>query len=467
MRLHDLPKETLPTPRPWREAIGWMVFLAPFFFLVYGSLNTFTAGRRDVGVFVFGWERAIPFWPFLITPYMSIDIFFGFSVLLAKTKAELRVHCYRIIAAIVLAALGFLLFPLRYSFDRPPVSGWNGMLFELLGSFDQPFNQAPSLHVALLAILWAIYGRHIARIATRGWRLLAAFMLHGWFALIGLSIVTVHQHHFIDFITGAALAVACFYLFPWPRSARIDEAPVGARRRVLALGYAGGAVLVAMAAVACGRGGQLLMALLLAWPALALATIAAGYARFGAQIFQKHDGVLSFPARVVLAPYRFGAWLSYRWHVRGQRPFVEVAPNVLLGRMVNAADAHRLRVQGVTAVLDLTPEFGETPSLARSRYLNLPWIDLVAPSVTGLGIAARFINTERADGVVFVHCAIGRSRSVCAVAAALIESGEASTVEAAITRLRRFLPGLVLYAEHRAALERLVTHPQAARALRS
>ena len=75
MRLHDLPKETLPTPRPWREAIGWMVFLAPFFFLVYGSLNTFTAGRRDVGVFVFGWERAIPFWPILITPYMSIADF--------------------------------------------------------------------------------------------------------------------------------------------------------------------------------------------------------------------------------------------------------------------------------------------------------------------------------------------------------------------------------------------------------
>ena len=43
--------------------------------------------------------------------------------------------------------------------------------------FDKPYNQAPSLHIALLVVLWVCYARY----ASGAWR----WLLHGWFALIG------------------------------------------------------------------------------------------------------------------------------------------------------------------------------------------------------------------------------------------------------------------------------------------
>jgi hypothetical protein len=57
-------------------------------------------------------------------------------------------------------AAGFLAFPLRFAFARPHVDGLNGLLFTTLMSFDKPFNQAPSLHMSLLLILWTRYARH-------------------------------------------------------------------------------------------------------------------------------------------------------------------------------------------------------------------------------------------------------------------------------------------------------------------
>jgi hypothetical protein len=45
----------------------------------------------------------------------------------------------------------FVLTPLRFSFEpKPETHGLAGFLFDALAGFDKPFNQAPSLHIALL-----------------------------------------------------------------------------------------------------------------------------------------------------------------------------------------------------------------------------------------------------------------------------------------------------------------------------
>ncbi|MGA3828214.1 serine/threonine protein phosphatase, partial [Pseudomonas chlororaphis] len=78
----------------------------------------------------------------------------------------------------------------RFTFQRPELYGLFGWLFDLLACFDKPFNQAPSLHIALLVVLWFCYARHV----QGTWR----WLVHGWFALIGVSVMTTYQHHFID-----------------------------------------------------------------------------------------------------------------------------------------------------------------------------------------------------------------------------------------------------------------------------
>ena len=197
-------------PGVLRRAVIWLLFLGPFFFLSYGFANWVAAQRESVGVLVFDWERGTPLWPWTIIPYWSIDLLYGLSFLLPRTRRGLDCHALRLLSAQVIAVACFLLFPLRFSFERPMQEGFFGVLFDLLMGFDKPFNQAPSLHIALLVILWVAYGRYL----QGAWR----WLLHGWFTLIGVSVLTTWQHHFIDVPTGALLGFFCVWL--WPREVR-------------------------------------------------------------------------------------------------------------------------------------------------------------------------------------------------------------------------------------------------------
>ena len=76
---------------PWQRGVAWLLFLGPFFFLSYGFANSMAA-RWQVGTaVVYDWERHIPFLPWTILPYWSIDLFYGLSFLLCRSA--LQVEC--------------------------------------------------------------------------------------------------------------------------------------------------------------------------------------------------------------------------------------------------------------------------------------------------------------------------------------------------------------------------------------
>lgn len=193
---------TVREPGLIRRGVLWLLLLGPLFFLSYGLSNTFTAGRSDVGSLVFAWESSIPLWPWTILPYWSIDLLYGLSFLLPLSRLEMDRHALRLLSAQLICIAGFLLWPLRFTFERPELQGVFGWLFDVLMGFDKPFNQAPSLHIALLVIIWAMFARH-----TRG--RLVRWLLHGWMGLIGLSVLTTWQHHFIDVPSGAVAGALC------------------------------------------------------------------------------------------------------------------------------------------------------------------------------------------------------------------------------------------------------------------
>src|SRR5207249_113740 len=83
--------------RPWARAVAWLCLLGPFFFLSYGAANWLAAQRAEVGSVVFDWERGIPFLPWTIVPYWSIDAFYGLSLLVCTSKAELDNHARRLL----------------------------------------------------------------------------------------------------------------------------------------------------------------------------------------------------------------------------------------------------------------------------------------------------------------------------------------------------------------------------------
>ena len=105
--------------RPWGRALAWLCLLGPFFFLSYGTANWLAAQRTEVGSVVFDWEHAIPFLPWTIVPYWSIDAFYGLSLFVCANKAELDTHARRLLTAQIVAVTCFILFPLRFTFERP------------------------------------------------------------------------------------------------------------------------------------------------------------------------------------------------------------------------------------------------------------------------------------------------------------------------------------------------------------
>lgn len=421
--------------RPWRAAIAWMALvLGPGFFLVYGLCNELTALRGDVGSFFFEWERRIPVLPWTIVPYWSLDLFYACSVLLCRDRLELDRHAWRIIAAVLLSAVGFLLFPLRFGFPRPEVEGLFGPLFQALYGFDRPFNQAPSLHISLGMILWSLYAKH-ARGPLRWW-------LHGWFILIGLSTLTTWQHHVIDLPAGALVGVIAFWLFPEPRVEEIGKTvayrPVGGDR--LAGRYLAGALLCLALAM------QGSYWLILLWPALGLGVVAAAYVGIGPAVFRKQNGRLTEAAKWIFAPYRLGQVLSWRWHRRRMAlPFAEVVPGLFVGARLDEREALILAAAYPRRlVIDLTGDFDEADSLRRGDYVNLQLMDLTEPPLAALRDGAAYIEMAMQQGkTVFVHCALGYSRSVRVVAHWLVATGRVRSLVEAFEKVRVVRPGLV------------------------
>lgn len=199
-------------PSPRQAALGACGGVSVVFSAAYGAANGLTHRRADIGSAVFDWERAIPFIDWTIVPYLSICVFFAASFFICRDRAELAAHVRRILAVLALSLACYALWPLRFTFERPATSGIPGMLFELLHAFDLPYNRAPSLHVSLVVILWALYG-DVLRGAVR-------WAVGAWFVGIALSVLTTYQHHLIDVPAGALAGACCVWLFPARESLR-------------------------------------------------------------------------------------------------------------------------------------------------------------------------------------------------------------------------------------------------------
>ncbi|CNJ97769.1 putative dual specificity phosphatase [Yersinia frederiksenii] len=416
----------------WRRAVLWLLLLAPLFFISYGQTNHFTASRVGVGSVVYGWEHYIPFLPWTIVPYWSIDLLYGLSLFICTSLREQTRHAWRLVMASLVACLGFLLFPLKFSFVRPVTDGPFGWLFQQLEMFDLPYNQAPSLHIMLAWLLWLRFWPHCQR------RL--RWLMSGWFALIAISVLTTWQHHVIDIVTGLAAGVVVSYLIPinsgwcWQRPRR--------PALKLALWYCGAAILVGSLGLWLGGGWSIL-----GWLALALLAVAAGYSGWGVGVFQKQqDGQISPSARLLLWPYRLGAWLSMYGFTRRLPQAVEVADGVFIGSYPRVPLAQ-------ASILDVTAEFSRSRNSRHKTYICCPLMDLVVPTQKQLAQAVASLNQlHQQQGTVLVHCALGMSRSALVIAAWLLDTQRVTTVQAAAELLQQARPQVVLQPQHLHAL---------------
>ncbi len=424
--------------RFWRSA-SVAALTGGLFVVVYNACNYLTRLRSDVGTWAFSWERHWPVIPWMIVPYWSIDLLFVIGAFLCTTREEVAAHRRRLTFCILVAAIFFLLIPLRFAFPRPHVDGLFAPWFAALYSFDLPHNLFPSLHLAFRTILTDVFARKAPGI----WR----WVVHIWFSLIGISTLLTWQHHLVDVLGGFWLAAMAIHLFP------VKE------ERVIRSGNWHVAIYYAIAAIACTQLARLAWpwTFLFTWPAFSFVLAAFGYAGFGAGIYRKREGRLTLLTKMLMAPLLFAQWLSWKHYRRKSDRWNAITPNVWIGSHPTPQDAREAAAAGVTAVVDLTVEFTAVETFRGLRYHHVPVLDLTAPSAEQFTEAIRVIETEAERGIVYVHCKAGYSRSAGIVGAWLLTTGRAKSVEEAIETLRAARRGIVIRLEIRRALESIMT----------
>ena len=455
------------------------------FYASYSLSNHYAASLAYVPEVAFAWERGIPFWEWTILPYWSLNLMYAAAFFLCRNACEQNRYVARLVSAQIIATTCFMLFPLHFGWPKPPTDGLWGMMFDSLVAFDLPYNQSPSLHIALSIIVGAFYWTRFPKIR------LPIFL---WQSLIALSVLTTYQHHFIDVPTGALLGWLVLWAIPQrgvspfrrrslsvvqpdnqtgrlktneesfakTREASFCEAKTNAvsfartreasfreaktspatrsREIKIAMLYLAGAVLSALLSL---FGGAWLWML---WVSVSLSVVAFAYLTGNAAVFQKQaDGRLSAAATILLLPYLAGVRLNMAYWLRGKAKTVRVRDDVLIGSVSGISD-------DLPAVLDVCAEY-PCPRY-HGAYSTLPLLDMVAPSENDLMQAASLLETlRRQRGKVLICCALGYRRSAAVVLTWLLVYGGCRDLAQATAELKQARPQMVLPPKTEKAVE--------------
>jgi protein-tyrosine phosphatase len=197
-----------------------------------------------------------------------------------------------------------------------------------------------------------------------------------------------------------------------------------------------------------GRGG---FGYLLLWPGGSYLVLAAAYAGLGPGVCGKRpDGRMAWWAVALMLPYLAPNWLV--WYLQRllhwESPCSEVLPGLWLGRRLYARELPA----DTSLVVDLTAEFPEPRRVVRGRsYVCVPTLDALAPPEDVLReLVGKIVGWQ---GTVYVHCALGHSRSALVVAAVLIARGLVPGADQGVAFLRRVRPSVGLTRPQRRMLK--------------
>ncbi|OCG22403.1 hypothetical protein A9G22_07485 [Gilliamella sp. App2-1] len=404
----------------------WLVGLAIFFFASYDFANWFTSTRRDVGSIFLEWERSIPLCSWSIVPYWSIDLMCGLAILLVWSYRTLQILCFRLLSAQIICIIFFLIFSLKFFFDRPKLDGLPGLLFDILTRFDKPFNQVLSLHIILLVILWDFYANYL----RGGWRCI----VHILCLLIGLSVLTTWHHHFCDISTG--LWVGCFCIWLWPddglsplKNCQLPKQYVWSSLYFLLF------LLLFSIAIYFSS-----WALWLLWFSGAFLLVSVNYLLFGAVGFQKQaNGHFNLAVTILYLPYFIIMWINSRLWTFKNNPVDLICDNVYLGRIPSNNTLH---TNHFTSIVDLCAELPITQF--NGNYHSIPVLDMTPLTIEQCQQTAKIIEKYHQQGKLLVCCALGYSRSATAIIAWLLLTKRVSNLDEAITKVKVCRPNIVI-----------------------
>jgi membrane-associated phospholipid phosphatase len=185
---------------PWRRLlvgiIGAAVVSVAFFPIYLGGAAT--SGILDHRLHLFAaWELALPFWPPMIVPYLSMFLLFLLPPL-QLDEPELAELVRRLIVASLIGGAILLCLPSEIGFtDRHDAGVWQP-IYDFIYAIDSRANAVPSFHVIYTTTIL------LAFIDAAKPKLRIVYLI--WLFVVCVSTVLTHRHHLLDVAGGLAIA---------------------------------------------------------------------------------------------------------------------------------------------------------------------------------------------------------------------------------------------------------------------
>lgn len=199
-----MPENRPSRDHPWGQITAVAVILPLLIVGLYwaGSVLAGHAGwSADVQ---WQWERHIPFVPAMAGPYLSLYPLLVLGIAASRSRGELWRLAAALLLGTLISATVFVLLPTGANWPDRETTGLMRDVYEHLDRLGGGNAAIPSLHIVLTGILWA----HFAAITRGPWR----WLVRCWFVLLAASVLLTHQHHVMDVLAGAAVALVCVLL---------------------------------------------------------------------------------------------------------------------------------------------------------------------------------------------------------------------------------------------------------------
>lgn len=188
----------------WARAALSIALVAAVFFMsrVYELLNHGPAVLNLQSAL----DRALPLVPIFVIPYISLQPYIYASLILFLFFRT-RVYQSAALSFLLAWAVSYVFYALlQTEVQRPLLAGSDFFTRLVQGVYagDRPYNDFPSLHTSLSAILAIHWFRFERRLGAVAWL---------WTGLIIASTVLIKQHYVADLAAGLVLALGVSYIF--------------------------------------------------------------------------------------------------------------------------------------------------------------------------------------------------------------------------------------------------------------
>jgi hypothetical protein len=160
------------------------------------------------------------------------------------------------------------------------------------------------------------------------------------------------------------------------------------------------------------------------WIGISLLVIGFGYLDLWATVFQKkEDGSFTFASRILHFPYRILTSVIRKLFFKTYELPQKITNNLYLGSFEMSKSTN------CDTIFDLCAEYNRV-NYKVNNYESFPLIDLATPTIEELDLGVKKLDDLiQKNQTVFIHCALGLSRSATIVLAWLLFSKKVSTIQ--------------------------------------